>query len=46
MESCPFLIGGEWLQPKAASTPVFNLSIGEVIAECPVGTAADVNAAV
>ncbi len=46
MESCPFLIGGEWLQPKAASTPVFNPSIGEVIAECPVGTAADVNAAV
>src|SRR6266568_2700846 len=46
LESCPFYIGGEWLQPKVAGTPVFNPSIGEVIAECPVGTAADVNAAV
>src|SRR5882757_9312357 len=43
---CPFFIGGEWLSQKAGSTPVFNPSIGEVIAECPVGTAADVNAAV
>ena len=31
---------------KLASTPVFNPSIGEVIAECPVGSVADVNAAV
>src|SRR5882724_6214369 len=46
LEPCPFFIGGEWLQPKAASTPVYNPSIGEVIAECPVGTVADVNAAV
>src|SRR5688572_13881679 len=46
LESCPFFIGGEWLQPKVTGTPVFNPSIGEVIAECPVGTAGDVNAAV
>src|SRR5215510_13600417 len=46
LESCPFFIGGEWLQPKLATTPVFNPSVGEVIAECPVGTVADVNAAV
>src|SRR3984885_14107932 len=46
LEPCPFFIGGEWLQPKVAGTPVFNPSIGEVIAECPAGTVADVNAAV
>src|SRR6187431_1445375 len=46
LEPCPLFIGGEWIQPKVASTPVFNPSIGEVIAECPVGTTADVNAAV
>src|SRR5579872_6216717 len=43
---CPFFIGGEWLQSNRASTPVFNPSIGEVIAECPVGTVGDVNVAV
>src|SRR5262245_35809473 len=46
LEPCPFFTGGEWLTPKIAGTPVFNPSIGEVIAECPMGTAADVNAAV
>jgi len=46
MESCPFLIGGDWLQPKLASTPVFNPSTGEVIAECPAGGIAEVNAVV
>jgi len=46
LEPCPFFIGGEWLTPNHAGTPVFNPSIGEVIAECPIGTAADVNAAV
>jgi len=46
LEPCPFYIGGEWTEAKSASTPVFNPSIGEVIAECPVGTAADVRAAV
>ena len=46
LEPCPFFIGGEWIESKLAGTPVFNPSIGEVIAECPVGTAADVNAAV
>jgi malonate-semialdehyde dehydrogenase (acetylating)/methylmalonate-semialdehyde dehydrogenase len=45
-ESCPFFIGGEWLQPKLAGTPVHNPSTGEVIVECPVGGVAEVNAAV
>ena len=43
---CPNFIDGEWLQPKVAGTPVFNPSVGEIIAECPIGTAADANAAV
>ncbi len=46
LESCPNFIGGEWIESKSVRTPVFNPSIGEVIAECPIGTAADVNAAV
>src|SRR3984885_2970379 len=46
LEPCPMFIGGEWTNPKLSSTPVFNPSIGEVIAECPVGGIADVNAAV
>jgi malonate-semialdehyde dehydrogenase (acetylating)/methylmalonate-semialdehyde dehydrogenase len=46
LSPCPFFIGGDWLQPKVAGTPVFNPSVGEVIAECPIGTAADVDAAV
>src|ERR1700744_1172325 len=45
LELCPMFIGGEWLSPKAATTPVYNPSTGDVIAECPVGTIADVNAA-
>src|SRR3954465_1791866 len=43
---CPLFINGEWLQPKIASTPVYNPSIGEVIAECPAGGQHEVNAAV
>src|SRR3954469_9707228 len=43
---CPLFINGEWLQPKIAGTPVYNPSTGDVIAECPVGGAAEVNAAV
>ena len=43
---CPLLINGEWLQPKIAGTPVYNPSTGDVIAECPAGGAAEVNAAV
>src|SRR6185436_6237756 len=46
LEACPNLIGGEWIQPKVAGTPIFNPSIGEVIAECPVGTSTDVSTAV
>src|SRR5258708_22434350 len=43
---CPLLINGEWLQPKIPGTPVYNPSTGDVIAECPAGGAAEVNAAV
>jgi malonate-semialdehyde dehydrogenase (acetylating)/methylmalonate-semialdehyde dehydrogenase len=43
---CPLYINGEWLQPKIASTPVYNPSTGDVIAECPAGGAEEVNAAV
>jgi malonate-semialdehyde dehydrogenase (acetylating)/methylmalonate-semialdehyde dehydrogenase len=46
LEPCPNFIGGEWIDSKTARTPVFNPSIGEVIAECPVGSVADANAAV
>ncbi|HVW21821.1 MAG TPA: CoA-acylating methylmalonate-semialdehyde dehydrogenase [Opitutaceae bacterium] len=43
---CPHLIGGEWSAPSGAGTPVYNPSTGEVIAQCPAGGAAEVNAAV
>src|SRR4051812_29100 len=43
---CPNYIAGEWKQPAGNSTPVFNPSTGDVIAECPAGGAAEVNAAV
>ncbi len=42
---CPSYIGGEWRAP-AGGTSVFNPSTGEVISECPAGSAADVDAAV
>ena len=43
---CPQFIGGEWSQPKLPGSPVFNPSTGDVIAECPMGGAAEVDAAV
>jgi malonate-semialdehyde dehydrogenase (acetylating)/methylmalonate-semialdehyde dehydrogenase len=43
---CPMFIGGEWVRPKIVGTPVFNPSTGDVIAECPAGGSAEVNAAV
>lgn len=43
---CPNYIAGEWVTPKIASTPVYNPSTGDVIAECPAGGADEVNAAV
>ena len=46
IESCPFFIGGEWVQPKLAGTPVYNPSTGDIIAECPVGGVSEVKAAV
>jgi malonate-semialdehyde dehydrogenase (acetylating)/methylmalonate-semialdehyde dehydrogenase len=46
LHPCPFLIGGEWIRPRLAGTPVYNPSTGDVIAECPAGGAAEVDAAV
>src|SRR5215469_4998061 len=45
-EPRPFFINGEWIEPKLSGTPIFNPSIGDVIAECPVGGIPQVNAAV
>jgi malonate-semialdehyde dehydrogenase (acetylating)/methylmalonate-semialdehyde dehydrogenase len=45
-EKCPNFINGEWLQHDGAGTPVHNPSTGEVIAECPTGGPAEVNAAI
>src|SRR4051812_19455296 len=43
---CPHYIGGEWQAASGATTPVYNPSTGEVIAEAPAGGTAEVNAAV
>ncbi len=43
---CPLFIGGEWIRPKLAGTPVYNPSTGDVISECPLGGSAEVDAAV
>jgi malonate-semialdehyde dehydrogenase (acetylating)/methylmalonate-semialdehyde dehydrogenase len=43
---CPLLIDGEWIHAKGAGTPVYNPSTGDVIAECPAGGTAEVEAAV
>ncbi len=43
----PFFIDGSWSRPTGlATTPVFNPSTGEIIAETPVGGTAEVEAAV
>lgn len=44
---CPFYIGGEWSPASGLpTTPVFNPSTGDIIAEVPQGGAAEVGAAV
>jgi malonate-semialdehyde dehydrogenase (acetylating)/methylmalonate-semialdehyde dehydrogenase len=44
---CPVFINGEWRTLSGvATTPVYNPSTGDVIAECPVGGKTEVNAAV
>lgn len=43
---CPMLIGGQWITTAAATTPVFNPSTGDVIAQCPAGGKSEVDAAV
>ncbi len=45
--ACPVFIGGEWRRSSTLpTTPVFNPSTGEVIADCPVGNASLVDEAV
>lgn len=47
MHPCPAYIGGEWQsQSGLTASPIYNPSTGEVIAECPMGGAAEVDAAV
>ena len=47
MTTCPVWFGGEWREIKGvATTPVYNPSTGEIIAEVPLCTAAHVNEAV
>jgi malonate-semialdehyde dehydrogenase (acetylating)/methylmalonate-semialdehyde dehydrogenase len=47
MPTCPNFICGEWKVPSnVATSPIYNPSTGEVIAECPVGNAALVDEAV
>jgi malonate-semialdehyde dehydrogenase (acetylating) / methylmalonate-semialdehyde dehydrogenase len=47
MNACPNYIGGEWLTVSdVATSPVYNPSTGEVIAETPMGTARHMDDAV
>lgn len=47
MIPCPHFIAGEWRNVTgSATTPVYNPSTGDVIAECPAGDAAVVDEAV
>src|SRR6185437_14936261 len=47
LQPCPVYIGGEWRTLSGVATsPVYNPSTGEVIAETPLGTAKHVDEAV
>jgi malonate-semialdehyde dehydrogenase (acetylating)/methylmalonate-semialdehyde dehydrogenase len=46
LSPCPHYIGGEWLTATGATTPVYNPSTGDVIAECPAAGQTEVDAAV
>src|SRR5438128_3179773 len=46
LQPCPNFIGGAWHSSAGPTTPVWNPSTGEVIAECPAGGIDEVNAAV
>lgn len=46
MIPCPHFIDGEWITSAPRGSPVFNPSTGAVIAECPAGGQAEVEAAV
>lgn len=43
---CSLLIDNEWVGVSGATTPVFNPSTGEVIAQCPAGGKREVDEAV
>ena len=47
LQPCPAYIGGEWRTLSGVGiTPVYNPSTGDVIAECPIGSAKHVDEAV
>src|SRR6185295_1078719 len=47
LEHCPNFVGGEWQEiGSAATSPVFNPSTGDLIAEAPLCGAKEVDAAV
>jgi malonate-semialdehyde dehydrogenase (acetylating)/methylmalonate-semialdehyde dehydrogenase len=47
LQPCPVFIGGQWRTLSGQpSTPIFNPSTGEVIGECPLGSAELVDEAV
>ncbi len=46
LSPCPNLIDGAWVDPKGATSDVFNPSTGEVIAHAPVSGSAEINDAV
>jgi malonate-semialdehyde dehydrogenase (acetylating) / methylmalonate-semialdehyde dehydrogenase len=47
LHPCPLLVNGEWRNLSGlATSPVYNPSTGDVIAECPAGGKAEVDAAV
>ena len=47
LTACPVFIDGEWRTLSGLpTTPVYNPSTGDVIAECPIGGVAEVEAAV
>src|SRR5262245_30273852 len=46
LSPCPVFIAGEWRALTGATSPVFNPSTGDIVAECPIGSASLVDEAV
>src|SRR4051794_12158560 len=46
LSPCPVFVAGEWRALSAGTSPGFNPSTGEIIAQCPLGDAALVEEAV